>query len=614
MRVQKTFPHGGRTIEHGTFEVCETVWVCAAGCHHPSGALVTQRAELPAKIIMPNRVVGYDVMVFVGLQRFIHHRQREEIRAALRDKHGVSLSSGEVSELAKLFLGYLRVLHEAHANEFRRALKSDGGWPLHIDATGEDGRGTLLVAMAGWRRWVLGAWKLPTERSDAITPNLRTVVRQFGAPCAVMRDLGRAMRKSADELVDELDQQIPVLACHLHFLKDIGNDLLDAEHGKLRDLFRHFKVRPRLRSLTRDLGLKLGEEIEEARNGLKIWQDNEENSHTISGGKDGIATVRALAQWVLDYQADSTGQDFPFDRPFLELFDRCVLAHRALAEYLRKSSEDTRVYKTLQRLQCILYPVVADVPFAQVAKRLRSRSKLFDELREVLRLVPRESDRGRTVLSKPSPQPVEQAMEELRDIQESVEQFYISLESRRSNCGSAQDTRCAIDLITQHLETHHEFLWGHDIHLPAEAGGSIRLVDRTNNILESFFHGMKHGERRRSGRKILTQDFEHLPPEAALACNLNRPDYVTILCGSLDQLADAFAELDAKRRKNNLAGLPSVNPGLAQPSKIASASLPSADRKIIRSENMRRRITSAAKARAPRASPMRSPGRRATVK
>ncbi len=125
MRVQKTFPHGGRTIEHGTFEVCETVWVCAAGCHHPSGALVTQRAELPAKIIMPNRVVGYDVMVFVGLQRFIHHRQREEIRAALRDKHGVSLSSGEVSELAKLFLGYLRVLHEAHANEFRRALKSD---------------------------------------------------------------------------------------------------------------------------------------------------------------------------------------------------------------------------------------------------------------------------------------------------------------------------------------------------------------------------------------------------------------------------------------------------------------------------------------------------------
>ena len=610
MRVQKTFPHGGRTIEHGTFEVLETVWECAAKCHHPSGALVTQRAESLAKRIMPNRVVGYDVMVFVGLQRFIHHCQREDIREALLNERGVSLSSGEVSELTKLFLGYLRTLHESRSKEFRSALESDGGWPLHIDATGEDGRGTLFVALAGWRRWVLGAWKLPTERSDAITPKLKTVTRQFGAPCAVMRDLGRAVTKAADELVEELDQEIPVLACHLHFLKDIGKDLLDSEHGKLRELFRHFKVRPGLRALARDLGLKLGEEIEEARDGLKAWQDDDENGHTISGGQDGIATVRAIAQWVLDYKADSTGLDFPFDRPFLDLYDRCVLAHRATTEYLREAPEDRRVYKTLQRLKSILYPVVVDVPFAQVAKRLRSRSELFDEWREALRLVPKESDR----VSNPSSQPLEQAMKELRDIQESVEQFYISLENRRPNRGPAQDTRSAIDLIIQHLETHHEFLWGHDIRLPAEVGGGIRLVDRTNNILESFFRSMKHGERRRSGRKILTQDFEHLPSEAALACNLNRPDYVAILCGSLDRLADAFAELDAKRRKNNLAGLPTVNPGLAQQSKIASASLPSEDRKLIRSEKMRQRITSAARPRTPRASFRLSPARRATVK
>ncbi|RKX37177.1 MAG: hypothetical protein DRP64_17595 [Verrucomicrobia bacterium] len=592
----------------------ETVWVCAAGCVYPSGARVTQRAESLAKIIMPNRVVGYDVMVFVGLQRFVHYRQREEIRATLLDKHGVSLSSGEVSELARIFLGYLRVLHEARAKELRSALEYDGGWPLHVDATGEDGRGTLLVALAGWRRWVLGAWKIPTERSDAISPNLRMVARQFGAPCAVMRDLGHAVTKAANELVEELNQEIPVLACHLHFLKDIGKDLLDSEHGKLRDLFRHFKVCPGLRLLARDLGLKLGEEIEEARDGLKAWQDNGEDGHTISGGQDGIATVRAIAQWVLDYKADSTGQDFPFVQPFLDLYDRCVLANMAIARYLRKPPEDRRVYKTLQRLQRILDPVLVDVPFAQVAKRLRSRSALFGELRVSLRLVPKDSYRVQTTLGNPLPQPLDQAMKELRDIQDSVEQFYIFLERRRSNRRLTQDTLGAIDLIMQHIETHHESLWGHDIRLSAEAGGGIRLVDRTNNILESFFHGMKHGERRRSGRKILTQDFEHLPPEAALACNLNRPDYVTILCGSLDRLADAFAELDAKRRKNNLAGLPTVHPTLAQPSKIASASLPSEDRKIIRSENMRRRITSAAKSKAPRTSFRPPHGRRATAK
>src|SRR5207249_12085854 len=54
---------------------------------------------------------------------------------------------------------------------------------------------------------------------------------------------------------------------------------------------------------------------------------------------------------------------------------------------------------------------------------------------------------------------------------------------------------------------HGPYLWGHALRLPRRVGGGIRLVARTNNGLESLFHTIKHGERRRSGRKILTQDF-----------------------------------------------------------------------------------------------------------
>src|SRR5207249_488890 len=84
-------------------------------------------------------------------------------------------------------------------------------------------------------------------------------------------------------------------------------------------------------------------------------------------------------------------------------------------------------------------------------------------------------------------------------------------------------------------------------------GGGIRLVARTNNGLESLFHTIKHGERRRSGRKILTQDFEILPPAAALATNLHHADYVSLLCGSLDRLPEAFAALDAPHRSRSIA-------------------------------------------------------------
>ena len=104
--------------------------------------------------------------------------------------------------------------------------------PCHIDATGEDGRGTLLVALAGWRRWVLGSWKIPTERVETILPRLRSVVERFGAPRAIMRDLGRAMIPAAADLVAELKLTIPVLACHQHILADIGKDPLKESYGK----------------------------------------------------------------------------------------------------------------------------------------------------------------------------------------------------------------------------------------------------------------------------------------------------------------------------------------------------------------------------------------------
>ena len=211
MHVQKTFKHEGRTIAHGTFDVNETIWVCAARCRHPSGELVTRRSNSVAQCIMPKSITGYDLMVSVGLKRHLEHRQREEIRSDLLEKHGIKISSGEVSLLARCFLDYLSRLHYARADQLKAALERDGGWPMHVDATGENGRGTLLVVMAGWRKWVLGSWKIATKRSELILPCLQDIVRRFGIPCPAMRDLGRAVTPAIDDLVLELNIDIPIL-------------------------------------------------------------------------------------------------------------------------------------------------------------------------------------------------------------------------------------------------------------------------------------------------------------------------------------------------------------------------------------------------------------------
>lgn len=593
MVVQKTVRRRGVTLEHGAFTVIETVHACRDGCREPSGERVTRRASTLAERMAPGRVVGFDVMVWVGLQRFVAHRQREEIRTALRTEHGIALSSGEVSVLAGRFLESLEALHTARAPELRAVLDAGGGWPLHIDATGENGRGTMLVAYTGWRGWALGAWKIPTERADAILPRLRSVVARFGPPCAIMRDLGRAMTEAAQTLSAELGGTIPVLSCHLHFVKDVGKDLLDEPHDRLRVLFRKTNVKKQLRTLARDLGRRLGTRIDVARQGLERWQQDA-GPHVLPTGDDGLATVRALAQWVLDFAKDGTDEGFPFDRPYHNLYRRCRTACRAADAFLRTPPEDAAVRKALKRLRQAVQPVESEVPFEQTVRRIEARAKVFDELREALRPGVKP-DRRRT--GQPRPVLGTKDLEELRDIEAAITALIASLRERRPERGPAQDMRQAIDLVLKHLERHGKTLFGHAITLH---DGHVRLVDRTNNELESFHHGIKHGERRRSGRKVLTQDFESLPAAAALAANLTRADYLAVLCGSLDRLPAAFAELDANKRRQARVAQAAATEAEVDADDIEAASLPSADRRLVRADAMGLRVRAAAASRAPR--------------
>ena len=485
--------------------MCETIYACPR-CKvlEPDGKKYTHKSvkrqpELQT-LLLPDTAIGYDVMCFVGCQRYLVRRQRLEIQRELVEDYGITLSTGEISNLEKSFTIYLKALHEARAEPIRTRMASSGGYVLHIDATCETGRGTIFIAYCGWREWVLGAWKIPTERCDAMLPKLQGVEARFGAPRGIMRDLGRAVTEAAVALVGVRGREIRILACHLHFLKDIGKDLLSPGHDKLRDLFRQHKVRTRLASHARKLGRNIGGDIGKTPDMIDAWLDAERHQ-PLPGGASGLAIVRALTQWVLDFAADGEGGGFPFERPMLDLYARCYRALRATEALLEHPPEDKAVARALTGLHTILVTVRSQVPqFDGTARTLESRARLFDELRETLRITPKQGPGA----------PADQAQQvtELSDVEAGLKALEQSLRERRPERGPAQDMREAIDIILVHIERHGSNLWGHVL---TEPDGTKRVMARTNVILERLFGHSKRRERRRSGRKNLAHDLEQLP-------------------------------------------------------------------------------------------------------
>jgi len=591
LRVRKTTKRNGKTLAHGHFIVCETIYACPRckvlepDCKKYAHKSVRRQPGLQT-LLLPNTAVGYDVMCFIGRRRYLTRCQRVEIQRELAEQYAVALSTGEISNLEKSFTVYLRALHEARAVPIRAGMAQSGGYALHIDATCETGRGTIFVAYCGWREWVLGAWKIPTERCDAILPKLRAIEARFGAPRAIMRDLGRAVTEAAVALVGA--REIPILACHLHFLKDIGKDLLTPGHDKLRDLFRQHKVRTRLASHARKLGRAIGSDVGKVHELIDAWLDAERHRQLLSGAS-GLAVVRALTQWVLDFAADGDGDHFPFDRPMLDLYERCQRALRTVESLLVHSSNDKAVVRALTGLHAILVTVRSQVPqFEGTARILASRARLFDELRETLRITPKR-ERGAAADQA-------QQTSELRDVEAALKELERSLRKRRPERGPAQDMREAIDIILTHIDRHGSNLWGHVLTGP---DGTKRVVARTNVILERFFGLSKRCERRRSGRKNLAHDLEQLPAEAFLATNLEKQDYLDIVCGgSLDNLPRTFAELDAADRSNALpVRMRSAEKNAA--ADTVSSSLPKSDRNLVRKPAWQERVNAEARSRAP---------------
>lgn len=603
MEVQKSHPRKLITVKYGNVLTSVITLKCKEGCRTLVGSAILRRPNIISRTVPKRSSIGYDIEVEVGLQRYLHFKQREEIKAYLWKEHSIDISTGKITNLAYSFAKHFKLLHEKRSPAFRKAIEEDGGYPVHVDATGDCGTGTLFVAIDGWRKWVLGAWRLTTECSDQIRPCLNEIMKMFGAPNAIMRDYGRAIIPTVQEFVDDSDEEIKILGCHQHFCAFVGKDLLKKSYDQLGLLHSKHGFKSPLAAIVREWGKRPGVQMEETRSAVKIWHQDE-REYSIPAGPTGIAILRSNVQWVLDIQSETNNLRFPFELPHLVFYNQCKHLRRACDAYLKGNSNDSYIDRSLKRLATILDPIITDNEFHMVTMRLRKRNGLFGELRSALRVTPKITGIKKTVSMS-----VTEQLKELNDIKQSIDNLKLSFSKRFSANKLKDDTRNAIDKILKHLAKHEKSLSGHVIQLPPNIGGAIRLIERTNITAEGFFGCFKRKVRRQTGKKVLTQELESIPPESALIYNLRDDQYVKILCESIEKLPEMFAELDREeedklaklKSKSNSDKPSSLTTGINQ---IETASLSRSDKNFVRMPFLKNKILLAASSRTQQIDPI----------
>ena len=515
LRVQKSKERIVSTMETGTFLAREVRKVCSKDSSHP-----VETSKALSQMVPRGQRYGYDLIVWIGMARYHRNLQRKEIRAELFQEKDINLSDGSISNICNRFLLYFEALHVSCAPELRVAMEK--GYPLHIDATNEYGKGGLFLCLDGWRGWVLHAVKIATENTEELRPAIDITTALFGDPIAVMRDLGSAGAKSVDKL---RQKNIPDLVCHFHFLGAIGKKLFDVDYSLLRKLLQRSKIRSGLRELLREL----------------------RKNHTTDryDGKFGEGRMRkalpALILWVLEGEG---GKDlpFPFCLPHFNFYLRCCEVTQRLEQWmpLPRSQIERRVIKQLFTVITRLNKIEH---FERVAPLLEKSWKAFCELRDVLRLTDAELPRGDRRGLTNSGIPALEA-ERLHEIEEKTTAYHKDIRQRvaYAQAESQKTTKKSAEaIILKYLDRYSSHLFGHP--LLTGDGKILAVVERTNNVAEHFFGADKQKLRRRLGRANLGRDLEDQPAQAVLVSNLNHPDYVKITCGSLENLPTAFAEL-----------------------------------------------------------------------
>jgi len=522
----------------GVRAIKEEYFVCPRCKDEQTGNRIIHHSECLRDILPSNSKYGYDVEIEVGYLQYVENKQMNEMEVIFKEEYGISIPQSQIHELGIRFLKHMVVVHYLAAPQLRKLFEF--GCVYHIDATCEAGRGMELTIIEGCSGIVLGAWKIPTENEEIIKRYLRPTVEAFGNPIAFVSDMGNGMMSAIEGVMEDLNLDSRQLICHMHFVKAVGKKILEDQFKELKEQFKKQRTLTQLNNFVNKTGKIIKSQASTMRDFIKQWEKSN-GQIEITNYLECITILRALAQWVLLYGKDCKGIGFPYALPHLFLFERCAEALNSLLALFEKNTFDQQAIKYVERLQHILQSPIENSQMHKTVHDLNIKYTVFSELRKVLRL--EKTDLYKDEKNKKIPD----KHEVVAELKEDTSNFRKTLEQRLETDIDSNAEEYALRVILRYLDEYECYLFDHFFTSYDDSGNEeIKLINRTNNILEHSYRKQKHEIRRRTGSKNLGFVFEHLFPAASMVVNLKNPIYQQTVLDNKTRgdLAPRFSALD----------------------------------------------------------------------
>jgi hypothetical protein len=513
------------TLRYGSISFKESQVVCYKHRYRPEDNAPIIHGSCFVRSLAPSRTrIGYDVIAEIGKKRFLDNRQVEEVVQDL-SAQGITISGSCVSRWADYFAAAVECLHHTKIRKLKRIINGNGGYLLHIDATTETKADTVFVCVDRLIGAVLLSERVSSENEQEVTKALLKLKQELGTPLAIMRDMSTPLENS----VQAVFRGVPDRICQVHFLRDIGRDLLRKDYIELGHRIATLKINADLRRMRRDLEKQLS--FEKVRDASTLFEgivhiDDLRPGH-IREHEDVLA-LRLIID-VLDYTRDGEGLDFPFDLYRVYFVSRLNRLRLRLRRYHQRHPRTIGRCLYLPKLERIASRV-SDSCLRQHVQNLRSIHQEFNALRTVLRF---EMKKGHSLVTTMSMG----TLSEIRSYNRGLIHYtkHLCADKKKGQFTPAQE------VILNHLITYQ-----FKLPIPEQLVAFLAYLDRTNNFEESLFRGIKRGQRRQVGKKDISREFSLHGPYLPLMANLKNDDYIAAMIGDMKDLPLQLSQLDSR--------------------------------------------------------------------